>query len=564
MDGSSGMNANAVYHAGLTYGSIGLEVLSSSGNLRHLPPPQEFCMFTSADIEDFQRRGMELHSVERQLERFRQGQGSRDLCGPAGPGKGILLLPKERHAPLLALHDQAQRNGRLSKFVPASGAATRMFKVFFEAQNHLAQAEKHPSSATLHDLVAGGSPEWKALRSCMVNLPRFAFYPQLREVLAQWGYHQENPQDLCEIPELLDALLSPAGLDFAHLPKGLVPFHLEEGVARTAFQEHLLEALEYIASQGKKIPIHFTVSEEHLENVRHHLEPMQTAWPPGFDLSFSVQDPASDTLAVDPRCLPFREASGRILFRPGGHGALLKNLQECGGDLVFIKNIDNTVPARSRAHQAYWKRLLGGVLVDTVQRLGQLAEEMERGEPSLLPQWLDRYESLVGVRRPEHFLSLEYAEQHRWLVEHIHRPTRVCGMVVNQGEPGGGPFWVKSADGSTTLQIVEKAEIDVRDAIQREHLNRSSHFNPVDMVCSLRDRAGRPWPLHRFVDENSFFISQKSHLGRPLQALEWPGLWNGAMAGWNTVFVEVPLETFNPVKEVQDLLRPEHSWDPPA
>lgn len=519
-------------------------------------------MFTSADLEDFQRRGMNVDAVERQLERFRQGQRSRDLCGPAIPGKGILLLPKERHPHFLALHEEAQRQGRMSKFVPASGAATRMFKVFFEAQNHLAQAERHPTSATLHDLVAGGAPEWKTLRNCMVNLPRFAFYPPLRAVLAQWGYRPENPQDLCEVPELLDALLSPAGLDFAHLPKGLVPFHLEEGAVRTAFWEHLLEAREYIASPGKKIAIHFTVSPEHLKRVSQHLEQGQSAWPAGYDLGFSVQDPASDTLAVDPRCLPFREASGRILFRPGGHGALLKNLQECGGDLVFIKNIDNTVPARSRAQQAYWKRLLGGVLVETLRALEELAEEMKEGESSLLPQWLDRFEALVGVRRPEQFSSRSAQEQRRWLRAHIHRPTRVCGMVVNQGEPGGGPFWVKGEDGSTTLQIVEKAEIDIHNDIQREYLNRSTHFNPVDMVCALRDAAGRPWPLLSFVDENSFFISQKTHLGRPLQALEWPGLWNGAMAGWNTVFVEVPLETFNPVKEVLDLLRPEHAWDP--
>ncbi|MCB1052338.1 MAG: DUF4301 family protein [Acidobacteria bacterium] len=511
--------------------------------------------FLAKDNKDFADRQLSLAAVQEQVQKIRKGQSYRQLSGPCTLQDGILQIPESEIVRYMTVHNEAQAQGRFMKFVPASGAATRMFKVFFEAQNHLRSKVKG-AAPTLHDLVLSEDPEWKGLRTCLLSLPNFAFYEPLLKVLAEWGYRARNPQDLIEIPDLLDAILSPAGLDFANAPKGLIPFHREQAEIRTAFQEHMLEAIDYLKPQTGPICMHFTLAEEHREKVLAHLQAFAQTCQAEFQIESSLQSPQSDTIALDLQGFPMRDGQGQILFRPGGHGSLLENLQACGGDLVFIKNIDNTVPARNRAHQIRYKKLLGGLLLETEEKLSKIGQSLRSGAAA--DQLIRQIQATIGVKPPESLLQSSAQQQAEWVADRLNRPLRVCGMVRNQGEPGGGPFWVQQADGTQTLQIVEKAEIKLSDPIQLEHLSRSTHFNPVDILCSLRDAEGKQRPLQRFADPDTYFISQKSHQGHPLHALEWPGLWNGSMAHWNTVFVEVPLATFNPVKEVQDLLRPEH------
>ncbi len=405
--------------------------------------------------------GLTVAKVERQLVLLRNPPPPQRLVRPATAGDGILRVPEDDHAALLALADEAARAGRLTKFVPASGAASRMFA-----------------------FLAPGAPESPEKRRFSESADAFAFAGDLDRL--------------------------------ASTPKGLLPFHRYPEGSRTAFEEHLFEAAGTVRDASGLCRVHFTVSPEHralfekkLSEARPRLENLTGAH---FDVSFSEQAPSTDTIAADPDGRPFRTAAGALLFRPGGHGALLENLGDvarAGGDVVLVKNIDNVVPDARRNPTLRWKRLLTGLLV-----------RLERSS-----------------RRD--------------------RPIRVCGVVRNEGEPGGGPFWV-DGPGGPSLQIVESAQVDPKDSAQAALWNAATHFNPVDLVCSLRDAAGRPFDLPSFVDEKAVFIARKTHEGRPLKALERPGLWNGAMAHWETVFAEVPKETFAPVKTVLDLLRPEH------
>jgi hypothetical protein len=414
-----------------------------------------------ADRVAIESHGLTVEEIARQLALFRDPPAPQRLVRPATAGDGILRIPGSDHAALLDLADEAARAGRLTKFVPASGAASRMFAF----------------------LLAGG-PESPEKRRFSESVDAFAFAGDLDRL--------------------------------ASTPKGLLPFHRYPESSRTAFEEHLFEAAGTVRDASGLCRVHFTVSPEHraafaakLEEARPRLERATGA---RFDVSFSEQAPSTDTIAAGPDGRPFRTAAGAILFRPGGHGALLGNLgavARAGGDVVLVKNIDNVVPDARRAPTLLWKRLLTGLLV-----------RLERSS-----------------RRD--------------------RPIRVCGVVRNEGEPGGGPFWV-DGPGGPALQIVESAQIDAQDPAQAAVWTTATHFNPVDLACSLRDAGGQPFDLGRFVDEKAVFIAAKTHEGRPLKALERPGLWNGAMAFWETVFVEVPKETFAPVKTVLDLLRPEH------
>ena len=416
---------------------------------------------SASDRAAIEAHGLTVAEVERQLALFRDPPPAQRLLRPATPGDGVVRIAGSERAELLALADEAARAGRLTKLVPASGAASRMFAF----------------------LLAGGeeSPE------------RRRFF------------------------ESLDAFAFDAGVEeLARLPKGLVPFHAYPGGARTAFEEHLFEAAGTVRDASGLCRVHFTVSPEHrgafeakLAEVRG---PIERATGARFEVSFSEQEPATDTIAANPDGTPFRTKDGGLLFRPGGHGALLANLEalaRAGADLVLVKNIDNVVPDARREPTLTWKKLLTGLLVKV--------ERESRRE----------------------------------------RPIRVAGVVRNEGEPGGGPFWVQGARGGS-LQIVESAQVDLEDAGQAAIWRAATHFNPVDLACSLRDKSGRPFELSRFVDERAVFIAAKTHEGKPLKALERPGLWNGAMAFWETVFAEVPMETFAPVKSVLDLLRPEH------
>ena len=369
--------------------------------------------------------------------------------------------------------------------------------------------------------------------------------------------------------ELLAYLLTPRGLNYANLPKALLQFHRYAGHCRTPLEEHLVEAAAYAQDSQQVARLHVTVAPEHTEAVQAHIEAIRSRYERAgvrYDMSLSTQSPATDTIAVDLENTPFRDEHGQLLFRPGGHGALLANLEALAADIVFIKNIDNVLPDHLKETTYGYKRALGGHLVALQQQIFLYLKKLASGavDAALLHEIWAFAQQQLSMTMPQGGLHTPQHEQIRLLFDRLNRPLRVCGMVRNAGEPGGGPFWVEHTDGSMSLQIVEASQVDTASPEQRAIFAASTHFNPVDIVCGVRDYRGQPFHLTQFVDPDTGFISRKTYAGRTLKALELPGLWNGAMAHWNTVFVEVPLSTFSPVKTVLDLLRPEHQPPPVA
>jgi hypothetical protein len=512
-------------------------------------------LFSPRDLRQMSGLGIAPAEAARQVELFRNPPPYTRVLRPCRPGDGIRALSLADHAELLSHFDAAARRGRTAKFVPASGAATRMFK---DLLSFLASPP--------------GTEPPAPVRTFFDNLPRFAFYEDLAAALAADGISLDQAVREGDWRAVLSHLLEKPGLGYAECPKGLLPFHRYPEGPRTPFEEHLVEAAAIERDEDGLCLLHFTVSPEHQEGFERLLDRVRPALEERFDcrfeVSFSTQRHATDTLAVDPQNLPFRLAGGDLLFRPGGHGSLLDNLNELGRDgwdIVLLKNIDNVVPDDRKPVVHLWKRLLGGCLLavreqafshlDRLEALdgvrGKRAEGVLREAGEFLARELCR-------PLPEGFADGDVRERQRFLTDALDRPIRVCGVVRNQGEPGGGPFWVESPSGGISPQIVETSQIDPKDPEQQAALEASTHFNPVDITCGLRDRHGRRYDLHRFIDPATVFIAEKSYEGSPLKALERPGLWNGAMAGWNTVFVEVPDATFAPVKTVLDLLRPEH------
>lgn len=497
-------------------------------------------LFTEADLRQMAELGIPREEAMRQIELFRNPPPFTRVVRPCTPGDGIRMIFESDHERLLGFHEEAARQGRIGKLVPASGAASRMFKALLE---------------DLHDRPAEPSAD---VRTFFDNLPRFAFAEDLAALT------QGNEGDRRAV---LAALLTGQGLGYADLPKALLKFHRYPDGARTSFEEHLVEAAATTRDAQGICRVHFTVSPGHEEELRRLLEEVRARYEERlgvrFEVSFSSQERSTDTLAVDLENRPFRLEDGTLLFRPGGHGALIHNLQTLAGqgwDIVLLKNIDNVVPDDRKETGLLWKKLLSGALLALQTRIFGYLERLEDG-PSVTPELLEEVEkfmtdALVRPVPPE--MSLKAEELRRYFLRILDRPLRVCGVVRNQGEPGGGPFWVAGLDGEVSLQIAETSQIDPADHAQQEILRASTHFNPVDLACALRDRHGRPYDLEKYIDPSTVFIAKKSHEGRLLKALERPGLWNGAMADWNTIFIEVPDATFAPVKTVLDLLRPEH------
>lgn len=444
-------------------------------------------MFSQQDLEQLEAKGISVAKAEQQLDYFRTGFPALDIVAPASVKHGILAPTKKEQEEYIRIwEDYLKEDHKILKFVPASGAASRMFKNLFQ---YLEDGE-----------------ETAFIQEFLTHIDDFAFGQELEGVTGQDAvrYLLEN-------------------MHYGDLPKGLLLFHKYRDGARTPALEHMVEGALYAACNGV-VRLHFTVSRQHLplfrQHIAEHLQAFETKYGVRFDISFSEQLPSTDTIAANPDGTPFRDKEGKLLFRPGGHGALIENLNWQDADIVFIKNIDNVVPDRLKKDTVRYKQILAGVLVAEQKRVFERLQD-----PALTDEERQR----------------------------LNRPIRVCGVVKNTGEPGGGPFLVRDADGSVSCQILESSQI-----VDPALMAQSTHFNPVDLVCAIRDYEGNAFNLPDYVDPQTGFISQKSKDGKELLALELPGLWNGAMAKWNTIFVEVPVSTFNPVKTVNDLLRPQH------
>lgn len=476
-------------------------------------------MFTPQDLKQIADHGLTPERVEEQVENFRRGFPFLKVVRAASPGDGVLVLDGAEVDAAVVRYDAAVAGLRVVKFVPASGAATRMFKELFEFVNE--------------------GKRGKGIDVLLENIERFAFWPELRAVLPPEADDRAT----------VDAIVN-GGLNYGHKPKGLVTFHAYPDGARKAVEEHLVEGAAYAASNGV-VRLHFTVSPEHMEAFRtllaEKVPQYEARYGVRYDISFSVQKPATDTVAVNPDNTLFRQEDGSLLFRPAGHGALIENLNEIDADLIFIKNIDNVTTDARRGDTVRYKKALAGVLIDLQREAFDRLRAIDAGTADL--DAVARFvETRLCVMLPESYDAA-------LLRAVLDRPIRVCGMVRNEGEPGGGPFWVANPDGTESLQIAESSQIAPADL---PLMKSATHFNPVDLVCGVRDAQGGHFDLRRYVDPATGFISSKSSGGRELRAQELPGLWNGSMARWNTVFVDVPVSTFSPVKVVQDLLRPQH------
>jgi hypothetical protein len=520
-------------------------------------------MFTVADLKQMETLGISEVQALDQIETFKKSSFFVHLNRPCTLDDGISRILPDEIERYFELHQEAAEKGRFLKFVPASGAATRMFQSLLQIYylpQYLDVAELHSKA------IQGVSIACDFVRF-IEEIRRFPFIDDLEQAASKDGLSLEALVQNCQYRTILDYLLSDRGLNYGTLPKGLLKFHRYPAECRTAFEEHLIEAAHYLGNGSGTCKVHFTVSPEHepvfmalLERVRRCYEERYATC---YDICFSFQKPSTNTIAVDLEDRPFRDRSGRLHFRPGGHGALLENLSELEGDLVYIKNVDNLTPDHLRDSGIFWKRVLGGFLLEIQETVhGYLRALQEGVGPGILKRCENYAREKLLIYFPKSYEYWPQEEKRTFLAKRLNRPIRVCGVVPNVGEPGGAPFWVDSEDGSLSLQIVEKAQVDFTSPVQRNIWMSSTHFNPVDLVCGLRDYEGKPFELKSFVDKNAVFISKKSKDGRDLKALELPGLWNGSMADWITVMVEVPILTFNPVKTVYDLLRPEHQMGP--
>jgi hypothetical protein len=519
----------------------------------------EHGLFSVADREHLRARGLREEAVLAQIAAFKHGIPFMILQRPCTVGDGITVFQPRELERLAAVYAEEGLSGRAIKFVPASGAASRMFQLLLSGRNRHEQLDERHLTAT----AAKNDPEHQALLHCLRSLKQFAFYDDLKAAMAKDGLDIETLTANGQYTPMLDYLLTPLGLSYAELPKALLRFHRYADHCRTPLEEHLVEAAAYTQDRRRVARVHFTVTPAHQEAVRSHFEAVRSRYEQSgvyYEMTFSTQHPSTDTLAVDVENRPFHDQQGQLVFRPAGHGALLANLQALAADIVFIKNIDNVVPDHLKAETYVYKRALGGYLVEVQNQIFAYLHRLvtQDVDESLLTQVFGFARHTLSIVPPPRLKRQSRGARIQYLVTVLNRPLRVCGMVQNAGEPGGGPFWVRHTDGSLSIQIVETSQVDLQAAKQRAIVAAATHFNPVDLVCGVRDYQGKPFDLGQFTDPNTGFIALKSHEGKELKALEVPGLWNGAMAKWNTIFVEVPLSTFNPVKTVLDLLRPQH------
>ncbi|MEW6614302.1 MAG: DUF4301 family protein [Thermodesulfobacteriota bacterium] len=517
-------------------------------------------IFKHDDMKQMNAIGITEGQVISQIEIFKKKPSYMKLSRPCIIGDGIRVIQENEIQSLILNHQDAAGKGCLLKFVPASGAASRMFKSLLNLNN-----VNHEIDRDYIARKAGeDSEQTEDILSFMNGIRKFAFFDDLKSSMYDAGLDIDNQISKGQFKEIISCLLNPQGLNYANLPKGLLKFHQYPDASRTAFEEHLAEAADYVRDARGLCRLHFTISPEHQESFKGLMEDVRRKYEKKyntrFQVEFSLQKRSTDTIAVTLGNQPFRERDGKLLFRPGGHGVLIENLNGIKGDIIYIKNIDNVTPDRLKGPTFLWKRILAGYLIEFQKKVFTYLKRLEEGE--LEKRFLDGVMEFARDRlvllSSNSYQHMSAIKKREFLMSKLDRPLRVCGMVKNQGEPGGGPFWVEEEDGTLSLQIVESTQVDPKSNKQQAIFASATHFNPVDIVCGVRNYKGKPFNLRNYMDKNAVFISRKSKEGRNLKALELPGLWNGAMANWITLFVEVPVITFNPVKTINDLLREEH------
>ena len=489
--------------------------------------------FTPHDLAFMAQRGSDPKHVEKQFAFFKTGFNFANINRNVTIGDGIVRFNDREIQHWVEVYEFFALHKEFVKFVPASGAASRMFKDLYEALQ----------TAHLGD---------KAIRY-LEKINTFAFFSDLKERIEKDGYNFEEIIEDTSSKIPFEYLLEEKGLNYGNLPKGLLKFHKYDNETRTALEEHLVESAKYAKSGDGICRLHFTVSADHLEKfnelVSNVKEKYEKRFKVTYQITYSIQAASTDTLAAEKDDTPFRDKNGNLLFRPGGHGALIANLNQIHADLVFVKNIDNVTTEDNLEPTIIYKKALAGYLLYLQEKSFEFQRELLNHNLSD-----NNLQDIFTFAKSELMIQFDHENPTREeLIEKLHRPMRICGVVKNEGEPGGGPFWVTNRKGDTSLQIVESSQINTNNPNQKEFMTSASHFNPVDMFCCYKDLNGNFFNLNNYVDEYTGFISEKSYEGRTLLAMELPGLWNGAMAEWITIFVEVPLSTFNPVKTVFDL-----------
>ncbi|MGG5487756.1 DUF4301 family protein [Flavobacteriaceae bacterium 144Ye] len=513
--------------------------------------------FSDSDLKQIESKGLTLRKVQSQIELFVTGLPFSNLVSAATIGDGIIRYTDTEVEHYINVFEGKKNDLCVLKFVPASGAATRMFKFLFQFTK-----EYNPEAETLNAYI--NRTKNSNLSMFLVGLEKFPFYYEVMDMLNEKYPNYKALSTGHQALLFVKTMLDEDKLNYGNFPKGLLPFHeYKNKIISTAFEEHLFESALY-SSTNATTKLHFTISEKYKDKFKNEFnriqEKVEKKTGAKFDISFSYQKESTDTIAVTPKNKPFREDDGTLLFRPSGHGALIENLNDLNADIIFIKNIDNVVVYKYKTEVAKYKKLLAGVLLNLQETSFKYMEQLD-DEETTEEELIKIAEFLLNklqVKISPEFEKYKAKYQIEYLREKLNRPIRICGMVKNEGEPGGGPFWVKDESGNVSLQIVESAQINMKNKPQKAILKKSTHFNPVDIVCSVKNYKGEKFDLTDFVDPKTAFITMKTKVGKDLKALELPGLWNGSMSNWNTVFVEVPLITFNPVKTVNDLLKAPH------
>lgn len=514
-------------------------------------------MYTKSDLKQFKRRGVKVDQIDKQIDNFKTGFNSVQIQDAATISNGIHSLDEKQANEFIRIFEEKKNSLKMVKMVPASGSASRMFKTLNAfLVNYTGSDEDY--------LKYRQDKEPGSIFSFFEKLKEFPFHSHLREALYKDRYDLDKLLWKNQFPTILEYILTEKGLNYNATPKGLIDFHIYADHIRTAIEEHLVEAALY-ANDGKQAHLHFTVSEEHLPKFKTLLKPIlkdyQKTYNLKYDITYSIQSPSTDTISLNKEGDLLRDKEGNIVFRPGGHGALIHNLDDLKEELIFIKNIDNVAPDRNKPEAVKYKKIIAGLLLSTQEQIFKYMKIL-RKKSNITGDILNEIEQFIytnlGYKPQEGLIHANHKERVKYLQDLLDRPLRVCGMVKNEGEPGGGPFWVGDAEHGNRLMIVESAQINLKDKNQKKIFSQATHFNPVDIVCSIYNYKGKKYDLTKFIDHKQGFITSKSFEGKDIQIQELPGLWNGAMANWNTLFVEVPLSTFTPVKTVFDLLRFEH------